>query len=107
MPNRARREQSRHAEAGRQLGAALKRARLERGLSQQDVATRARVAIGTVRAIEGRRTLEPGFFTVVALAMALELDLAAYLPPAAAWQGARVAGDGSMSGAGASADAAP
>lgn len=44
-------------------------------MSQQQVALRASLAIGTVRAIESQRSVDPSFFTVLALVDALELEL--------------------------------
>jgi transcriptional regulator with XRE-family HTH domain len=44
-------------------------------MSQQDLANRASVAIGTVRALERARSVDPSFFTVLALARALGLDV--------------------------------
>jgi transcriptional regulator with XRE-family HTH domain len=49
--------------------------REQHGMSQQQLAQQAGVAIGTVRALETRRTVEPGFFTVLALAQALRIDV--------------------------------
>lgn len=77
MTGRARREDSAHLARSERLREALRGARRERGLSQQDLAARAGVAIGTVRAVETGRVVEPGFFTVLALAAALELDAVA------------------------------
>jgi transcriptional regulator with XRE-family HTH domain len=45
-------------------------------LSQQQLAGLASVAIGTVRALERARSVDPSFFTVLALAQALDLDAA-------------------------------
>jgi transcriptional regulator with XRE-family HTH domain len=45
-------------------------------LSQQQLAGLASVAIGTVRALERERSVDPSFFTVLALAQALDLDAA-------------------------------
>ncbi|WP_155548610.1 helix-turn-helix domain-containing protein [Amycolatopsis camponoti] len=74
MPNRASRETSRYRLPAERLAAILKAARQDLGLSQQQLAQAAGVAIGTVRALEGHRTVEPGFFTVLALAQALRID---------------------------------
>lgn len=76
MPNRATRENSPYRERSERLIEALRAARLGADLSQQELAERARVSIGTVRAIETGRTVEPGYFTVLALAETLHLDLA-------------------------------
>lgn len=77
MTGRARREDSTHLAQSARLRDALRGARRERGISQQDLAVRAGVAIGTVRAVESGRVVEPGFFTVLALADALQLDAVA------------------------------
>lgn len=79
MPNRASRESSRYRDHARHLASTLKAARQQQALSQQELAQRANVAIGTVRAIEAGRTVEPGFFTVLALAHALNMDVPALL----------------------------
>jgi transcriptional regulator with XRE-family HTH domain len=50
-------------------------------MSQQDLAVRAGVAIGTVRAVESGRVVEPGFFTVLALADVLGVDAVAASEP--------------------------
>lgn len=75
MPNRPTRAQSSHRFAAAALGARLKRAREERKLSQQEVALRASLAIGTVRAVESQRSVDPSFFTILALADALEIEV--------------------------------
>jgi transcriptional regulator with XRE-family HTH domain len=82
VPNRASRESSRYRDQARHLASTLKAARRDRALSQQDLAQRANVAIGTVRALEAGRTVEPGFFTVLALAQALNMDIPSLLAAA-------------------------
>lgn len=82
MPNRASRESSRYRDHARHLASTLKTARQRQALSQQELAQRANVAIGTVRAIEAGRTVEPGFFTVLALAHALDMDMPTLLQAA-------------------------
>ncbi len=77
MTGRARREDSSHLARSERLRTALRTARSDKGLSQQDLAVRAGVAIGTVRAVETGRVVEPGFFTVLALATVLDLDAVA------------------------------
>lgn len=73
MPNRRKRSESRYTAQAAQLADLIRDARTSAGLSQQQLASRAEVAIGTVRAMEGKRTVEPGFFTVHALALALNI----------------------------------
>jgi transcriptional regulator with XRE-family HTH domain len=84
VPNRASRETSRYRLSAQRLAATLKAARQDLGLSQQQLAQTAGVAIGTVRALEGNRTVEPGFFTVLALARALRVDVVALIDTAGA-----------------------
>jgi len=74
VPGRRKREESRHLEQSSRLSDAFRKARREQDLSQQELATRASVAIGTVRAVESGRVVEPGFFTVLALARVLGVD---------------------------------
>ena len=62
-------------ERGRQLGAALREARGE--LSMVDVSARSGIPVETLRKIETGRIVTPAFFTIAALAHALDLDLQA------------------------------
>jgi transcriptional regulator with XRE-family HTH domain len=43
-------------------------------VSQQRLALQAAVAIGTVRAVESGRSVDPSFFTILALVDALDID---------------------------------
>lgn len=61
-------------ERGRCLGAALRAARGQR--SMVEVSDASGVAVETLRKIETGRIATPAFFTVAALASALDLDLA-------------------------------
>jgi transcriptional regulator with XRE-family HTH domain len=54
-----------------QLAARMRALRDQHGLTQQELAARAQVAIGTVRNIETATVVEPGYFTVLALLEAL------------------------------------
>jgi transcriptional regulator with XRE-family HTH domain len=65
-------------ERGRQLGAALRAARGSR--SMVEVAAISGVPIETLRKIETGRIVTPAFFTVVALARALEIPIEALAP---------------------------
>jgi transcriptional regulator with XRE-family HTH domain len=65
-------------ERGRRLGAALRAARGTR--SMVEVAALSGVPIETLRKIETGRIVTPAFFTVVALARALEVPLEALAP---------------------------
>jgi transcriptional regulator with XRE-family HTH domain len=58
---------------GRRLGAVLRAARGERSMSE--VAAASGVSVETLRKIESGRIPTPAFFTVVALATALQLPL--------------------------------
>jgi len=71
----------RERERGRALGAALRDARGAR--SMVEVAAAAGVPVETLRKIESGRVPTPAFFTVAALATALDLPLAtlAAAPP--------------------------
>jgi len=60
-------------ERGRRLGAVLRQARGTRSMSE--IAARAGVPVETLRKIETGRIPTPAFFTVAALAAALDLDL--------------------------------
>jgi len=64
---------------GRRLGAALRTARGTRSMAE--VAAASGVSIETLRKIETGRIATPAFFTVVALARALELPLEALALP--------------------------
>jgi transcriptional regulator with XRE-family HTH domain len=66
-------------ERGRRLGAALRAARGARSMA--DVSGLSGVPIETLRKIETGRIVTPAFFTVVALARALDLPLDALVPP--------------------------
>lgn len=75
MPGRPKREDSRHAQASRRLARDLKTARVERKMTQQALATEAGISIGTVRKVEDNEVVEPGLFTVLAIARALDYDI--------------------------------
>lgn len=44
-------------------------------LSRAELSERASVSVSTIRAIEEGRTVDPGLFTVISLAVALQIDL--------------------------------
>lgn len=73
MPHRgrSRRADSRHGQQARALAERLRALRQEAGLTQEQTASRAGVAVATVRKIETGAVVEPGYFTVLALARAL------------------------------------
>jgi transcriptional regulator with XRE-family HTH domain len=70
-PGRRRRADSRYAEQARVLAAWLRALREQTGLSQEQLAARAGLAVATVRNIEKGTVVEPGYFTVIALTQAL------------------------------------
>jgi transcriptional regulator with XRE-family HTH domain len=75
-------------ERGEELGRLLRRAR--RGRSMAEVAMAAGISAETLRKIETGRIPTPAFFTVAALAAALDLsldDLARTVPPPSASNG--------------------
>ena len=57
------------------LATRLRAIRTERGLTQEQLASHARVAVSTLRKIESERVIEPGYFTMLSLATALGIDL--------------------------------
>ena len=59
-----------YAEAAR-LALRLREIREQAGLTQEQLAARARVAVATVRKIETGAVVEPGYFTVIGLLDAL------------------------------------
>ena len=57
------------------LATRLRTLRIDRGLTQEQLAGRAQVAVSTLRKIESGRVIEPGYFTMLSLANALGIDL--------------------------------
>jgi len=76
VPGRRRKVDSPHLEAAATLARNVRIVRGERGWSQQKLAERAGVAYGTVRAIETRAVIDPGVFTVQAIAQVLDVTIA-------------------------------
>jgi transcriptional regulator with XRE-family HTH domain len=72
---RARREDSRFREQAQILATRLRAMRTRRGLTQEQLAGRAHVAVSTLRKIESGRVVEPGYFTMLSLANALGIEL--------------------------------
>lgn len=70
-PGRRRRADSRYAEQAGRLAEWLRDRRVQAGMSQEQLAGRAQVAVATVRKIEKGVVIEPGYFTVLALMHAL------------------------------------
>ena len=76
MPaGRTRREDSRFREQAQRLAARLRMLRTDRGLTQEQLAMHAQVAVSTLRKIESGRVVEPGYFTMLSLADALGIEL--------------------------------
>lgn len=76
MPTgRARREESRFREQAVLLAGRLRALRINNGLTQEQLAAQAQVAVSTLRKIESGRVVEPGYFTMLALVNALGGDL--------------------------------
>lgn len=78
MPGRVKREDSPHAIASKGLASDLKAARTAQGMTQQTLASQAGVSIGTIRKVEDHQVVEPGLFTMMAIAKALDYDLASF-----------------------------
>jgi transcriptional regulator with XRE-family HTH domain len=57
------------------LSTRLRALREDRGLTQEQLAGQAQVAVSTLRKIESGRVVEPGYFTMLSLANALGIDL--------------------------------
>jgi transcriptional regulator with XRE-family HTH domain len=68
---RRRRAESRFGEQAVALAAWLRGFREQAGLTQEQLASSAGVAVATVRKIETGAVVEPGYFTVLALVRAL------------------------------------
>lgn len=71
-PGRRRRADSRYAEPARRLAERIRYRRLQAGMSQEQLAGQAQVAVATVRKIEKGVVIEPGYFTVLAIMRALD-----------------------------------
>lgn len=72
-PGRKRRADSPYADQAERLAERLRALRAQAGLTQEQLAARAQVAVATVRKIETGAVVEPGYFTVMALLGALGL----------------------------------
>ncbi|GIF23409.1 hypothetical protein Ate02nite_61390 [Paractinoplanes tereljensis] len=71
---RARRENSRYRPQAGLLATRLRTVRIAQGLTQGEVARRAGIGIATLRKIESGNVVEPGYFTVLAIAAALSAE---------------------------------
>jgi len=70
-PGRRRRADSRHSEQAKALAKRLRTLREQAGLTQEQAAAQAGLAVATVRKIETGAVVEPGYFTVLALTHAV------------------------------------
>jgi len=68
-------QESPHVEASRRICTRVRQLRTDRKWSQQRLAEEARVSYATVRALERQVTTDPGVFTLLSLADALEVSL--------------------------------
>jgi transcriptional regulator with XRE-family HTH domain len=73
-PGRRRRADSPYAEQAERLSRRLRDLRVQAGLTQEQLAARAQLAVATVRKIETGAVVEPGYFTVIALLHALGIE---------------------------------
>ncbi|MDB4873249.1 MAG: family transcriptional regulator [Gemmatimonadales bacterium] len=74
-PGRARRASSRYARESVRLSEHLRAQRERVDLTQEQLAVAANVSVSTVRKIERGEVVEPGYFTISALARALGISL--------------------------------
>lgn len=70
-----------YGESSARLGTRVRRHRTNQGWSQQHLATQAGISYATVRAVERGVTGDPGVFTVLALADALQIQLTDLVTP--------------------------
>ncbi|WP_081319087.1 helix-turn-helix domain-containing protein [Microbacterium testaceum] len=54
----------------------MRESRTRAGLTQEAVARKAEVSLNTVRNVESGQCVEPGYFTIIAIAEALEMEVA-------------------------------
>ena len=74
-PGRRKRAASGHAERAAELAERIRNSRRAADMTQQQLASRAGVALSTLRKIETGHITEPGYFTILALASALGISL--------------------------------
>jgi transcriptional regulator with XRE-family HTH domain len=74
MAGRRSRTESAHTGDAATLAGAIRGARERRNITQEQLAYTAGLSLSTVRKIESSAVVEPGFFTVMAILAALDLD---------------------------------
>jgi DNA-binding XRE family transcriptional regulator len=72
---RAKREESRFRDQASRLAIRLRALRIEREMTQEQLAGRAKIAVSTLRKIESSRVIEPGYFTMLSIAAALGIPI--------------------------------
>lgn len=75
MAGRRKRVDSQFVDASRRLARLLADSRRAHGLTQEQLAAQAKISLSTLRKIETNRTVEPGYFTVTAIATTLDVNL--------------------------------
>lgn len=75
MPGRLSRSEFRFQKRSRELGRVLEERRHLLKFSRSELSERSRISPAAIQAIEKNTTQDPGLFTVIALAVALNLDL--------------------------------
>lgn len=65
---------------GRDLGTALKKARVNKKLTSEELAQVSRVSVDQVRSLERGRAASPGIYSVVRLAAALQVSIESITP---------------------------
>jgi transcriptional regulator with XRE-family HTH domain len=73
-PGRKRRADSPYVTQAAQLAALLRARRLQADLTQEQLATRAGIALSTLRKIETGQVIEPGYFTILAVLQVLGIS---------------------------------
>lgn len=75
VTGRTRREAVSHADAAAALAEHIRALREQHGLTRDQLADASGIAAATIAKLEQRQTVDPGFFTVTALARVLDVDL--------------------------------
>jgi transcriptional regulator with XRE-family HTH domain len=70
-PGRKKRADSQYGPQAAELASQLRALRVRSELTQEQLATRAGIALSTLRKIETGKVSEPGYFTIVAMLRAL------------------------------------